>query len=269
MPDDFPDLPIVVPDDEVEAVPDTDDVPRTVLVTGALGNIGRKLCEAWAGRYELIRVDREDDPDDPDLIVADLADWDEEWAALFEEADVVVHLAANPDETAPWPDLVAPNLDATANVLMAAVQAGLDRVVLASSTHVAGGYRTAGVELAITTHLPALPANAYGASKLMAERLGRSLAASTGLTVVALRLGWVQSGANAPETLGDSEYASVWLSDKDLIELCTRAVEAELEEGAFVVVNGRSNVAGSRWSLDEATRGLGFVPKDHWGPGPT
>jgi nucleoside-diphosphate-sugar epimerase len=269
MPDPFSDLPILGPDDPIDHEEIDDDapgpdVPRTVLVTGARGNIGRKLCAAWAGRYEMIRIDRDDDPDDSDLIVADLAEWDDDWAALFEEADVVVHLAANRDESASWPDLIAPNLDATANVLMAAVQAGLDRVVLASSTHVAGGFRDTDQLTAITPDLAPLPASPYGASKLMAERLGRCLAASTGLAVVALRLGWVQPGANQPETLGDSPYAPVWLSDRDLIEICTRAVEADLEEGAFVVVHGRSDVAGSRWSLDEAAAILGYTPQDRW-----
>src|SRR5262245_41910208 len=45
--------------------------PRTVLITGACGNIGRKLRSAWADVYDLILIDRVDDRDDPDVITAD------------------------------------------------------------------------------------------------------------------------------------------------------------------------------------------------------
>ena len=45
----------------------------TVLITGASGNIGRKLRTAWADVYDLVLIDRTADPDDPEVIVADLA----------------------------------------------------------------------------------------------------------------------------------------------------------------------------------------------------
>ncbi len=94
------DLPILRPFNE-EDEEDIDEAPRTVLITGAAGNIGRKLREAWADRYEIIPMDSRFDPDDPELIVADLAEWDESWTAHFDEADAVVHLAGNPDDQPP------------------------------------------------------------------------------------------------------------------------------------------------------------------------
>ena len=35
-----------------------DDVPRTVLITGASGNLGRKLRAAWDQVYDLVLIDR-------------------------------------------------------------------------------------------------------------------------------------------------------------------------------------------------------------------
>jgi nucleoside-diphosphate-sugar epimerase len=247
------DLPIVQPDDEGAG----DEGIRTVLITGAGGNIGRKLRAAWADRYDLILLDRQANDDDPDIIFADLAEPDEEWMELFEEADIVVHLAANPNEFAPWEELVAPNMDALANVLLASARAGVERVVFASSNHAMGGYRERD-ETPISVDLPARPGNFYGATKLMGERLGRSLALSFELTFVALRIGWVQKGENLPETLPDDWARHLWLSNEDMVALFTRAVEAELEPGAFVVVNGLSSNPGSRWSRTEAQRSLGI-----------
>lgn len=252
------DLPIVAADDEAGAL---EELPRTVLITGAAGTIGRKLRGAWADRYDLIPVDRASDPADPDLVTFDLSVADDAWMDLFDEADAVVHLAANPSESASWGDLIGPNLDAMANVLAASARAGVERVVFASSNHAMGGYRDR-PETPITADLSPIPGNPYGATKLMGERLGRSLALATGLTFVALRIGWVQRGANRPETLPDAWSRGLWLSDGDLVRLFTRAVEAELEPGRAVVVNGMSANPGMRWSLAEAAEILGYRPED-------
>lgn len=250
----LPGLPILDPDDEP-----ADDV-RTVLITGAAGNLGRKLRAAWADRYEIIAIDAKPDPDDPDLIVADLAEWDADWVDLLDETDVVVHLAANPSEHAPWEELYRPNMDALANVLLAAATAGVERCIFASSNHAMGGYRPASGP--ITEDLPPIPGNPYGGTKLMGERLGRSVAAAFGITFIGLRIGWCQRGENRPETLPDDWSRSIWLSDRDFVQLLTRAVEAELDPGSFAVVNGTSRNAGTRWSPDAAERLLGYVPED-------
>ena len=106
-----------------------------------------------------------------------------------------------------------------------------------------GGYRELG-DMPITVDLPPLPDGPYGATKLMGERLGRSLARAFDLTFIALRLGWVQEGANRPDTLPDDWARPMWLSNADLVRLFDCAVEAELDDRAFVVVNGMSNNRG-------------------------
>lgn len=258
-PGDGSDLPILGDEDDG----DWTEAPRVVLITGASGNIGRKLREAWSNRYDLILIDRRPDPANPDVLVADLNVWDESWTALFDEADVVVHLAANADEHASWEDLVEPNLDALTNVLLAAAQAGIDRFVFAGSNHAMGGHRAPGCAGPITPTSAPRPGNAYGATKLVGERLGRGFAAAYGMTFIGLRIGWVQPGANRPETLDPATGdVSIWLSNRDLVSLFTAAIEAELAEGSWVVVNGLSRNEGTRWTLDEAARTLGYIPED-------
>lgn len=253
------DLPIV--DAEQDEGTEMGDGPRTVLITGASGNIGRKLRAAWAETYDLILLDRRPDPDEPNLVVADLATWDEEWTSLFLDADVVVHLAANPNEFSPWEDLVGPNMDALANVFLATALGGVERLIFATSNHAMGEYRDRD-EAPITIELTPRPDGPYGGLKLMGERLGRSLAASAELTFVGLRIGWIQAGENRPETMPHDWARLMWLSNRDAISLFTRAVEAELEQGEFVLVNGMSNNQGMRWSLTEAREKIGFEPHD-------
>ncbi len=126
-----------------------------------------------------------------------------------------------------------------------------------------GAYKGVDPHDPITTDLIPRPGNPYGATKLMGERLGRSFAEVFGLTVVALRIGWILPGANRTEDVPrDHPDRILWLSNRDAVQLFTRAIEAELEEGTFVVVNGMSRNPGSRWTLNEAADQLGFTPED-------
>jgi NAD+ dependent glucose-6-phosphate dehydrogenase len=247
--------------DEDENEGDLDEAPRTVLITGASGNIGRKLREAWSDVYDLVLIDRHAPPGDDEVIVADLATWDESWVAYFDDVDTVIHLAGNPDDAAPWDALVGPNLDALANVFHASAFGGVERVIFASSNHAMGGYRDLG-DMPITVALPPKPDGPYGATKLVGERLGKSLASAFDLTFIAIRIGWVQRGENRPETLPDAWSRGLWLSDDDLVDLFEAAVEADLGGRTFLVVNGMSNNRGMRWDLSEAAEYLGFEPAD-------
>ena len=202
-----------------------------------------------------------DSKGDPEIIEADFSVWDDSWADLFDDADSVVHLAANPSDATDWPDLVAPNLDALFHVFLAAATSGIDRLIFASSNHAMGGYRTR-QETPISVDLPPRPGNPYGAAKLMGERLGASLARIYGLSFIALRIGWTQRGENRPETLPDDWSRGLWLSNADFVRLLTFAVEADLEPGEVAIVNGMSSNSGTRWSLSEAAQKIGFEPLD-------
>jgi NAD+ dependent glucose-6-phosphate dehydrogenase len=255
-------LTIVEPDPEEEDEDEEyDEEPLVVLITGACGNIGRKLRAAWSDVYELVLLDVAASPHDPEVIKVDLGELDDEWITYFHGVDTVVHLAGNPDEFANWEELERPNLDAVANVLHAAALAGVERFIFASSNHVMGGYRELD-DMRITPELPPRPDGPYGATKLMGERLGRSTSQAFDMTFVGLRLGWVQPGENRPDTLPDDWARSMWLSNGDLVRLFEAAVEADLDDRDFVVVNGMSNNRGTRWDLDDAAELLGFDPED-------
>ena len=255
-------------EDEDEAVLDEDLLsqeidgePRTVLITGACGNIGRKLRAAWTDVYDLVLIDKDAGEDDPEIIEADLAILDDDWITHFHGVDTVVHLAANPDSEAAWEDLIGPNLDAMANVFHAAALAGVERIIFASSNHVMAEYREHG-DGPITSEMDPRPDGPYGVTKLVGERMGQSLARAFDMTFIALRLGWIQRGKNQRETLPDDWSRKLWLSNTDLIRLFDAAVETEIEDRSFVVVNGMSSNHGMRWDLSETAELLGFLPVD-------
>jgi len=231
---------------------------RTVLVTGAAGNLGTKLRRHLEERrgYDLRLLDRA--PADG-VIEADLAQHDEAWARHFEGVDAVVHLAAHPSPRIDFATAQALNVDLTFNVFDAAALHGVRRMIFASSNWVMAGYRFAGVRL--TTDLPPRPINPYGISKWIGERAGQSLV-RRGLSFVALRIGYCQKGENRPGPhMGQGLWGQqMWLSDHDFVNAVERAV---LAEGVtFAVLNLMSDNPGMPWDIDETRRVIGYDPKD-------
>lgn len=232
-------------------------------ITGASGNIGAKLRDHLRGQgADLLLLDR-DPRGDPEVVPADIAQYRSVWVSRLAGIDVLVHLAAIPHPAATWDQLEPHNIVATLNVLQAAMEQQVSRVVLASSVQAVVG--RLGRQTRIDEQGPGAPINFYGASKCVAERLGEHYARHFGLSVIALRIGWVQAGDNLPGPhMGLPEYQGLWLSNRDVcrgIECAIRAPEVR-----FGVFNLVSDNQGMPWDLAEAARVLGWTPQDRSWP---
>jgi nucleoside-diphosphate-sugar epimerase len=225
---------------------------KTVVVTGAAGNLGRKICDhlAQSGRCDLRLLDLEADPA-RGVVQADLSAPSETWAAHLIGADTIVHLAANANPDASWDELIAPNLDVVLLLYLAAAKAGVRRIILASSSWVVRSYRfQPGVLCASTPPNPG--ASRYGATKLFAERVGKAFFDAHGLSTVVLRIG---ACLPPPNTQARSRTTSewdqdCWLSDHDLC----RGIEAALavERPGFEIISLSSPNVRGRWALEGA-----------------
>lgn len=185
---------------------------RSVLITGAAGNLGAKLNKHLQGKYELRLLDL-DPRGDAAIRQTDLSVWSPEWVEQFRGVDVVVHLAADPTAQQTWPKLIAPNMDAVIHTFQAAGRNGVRRLIYASSNHVMGGYSDDPEPALLTTATPPRPgaryvvrgeqrdSTPYGSAKLFGERLGKCYAETHGLEVIAVRVGWVQPGENRPQNI--------------------------------------------------------------------
>jgi uronate dehydrogenase len=248
---------------------------KTVLITGAAGNLGAKLRHHLEGRYALRLLDIAPRGDST-IVQADLARWDSAWIDLFRGVDAVVHLAADPTAQQTWPHLIGPNLDAVVNVFLASSRAGVKRVVYASSNHVMGGYKDDPEPALLTTDLPPRPgtryvvngetrdSTPYGSGKLFGERLGKCVAEAHGLSVIAVRIGWVRPGENRPQDVPVERgpwFRLMWLSNRDYCQLMERCLLADLTT-PFAVVNGMSANTGMRWDIEHTRRLIGYQPQD-------
>jgi NAD+ dependent glucose-6-phosphate dehydrogenase len=235
---------------------------RRVVLTGAAGRIGRTVSAALAGRWDLVRTDLPAETDEADVVPLDVTDL-EACRAAFAGADAVVHLAANPSPDATFDALLAPNLVGVQAVARAAADAGVRRLVLASSLHAVSAWPRA-VQRRVDDQ--PRPANLYGATKAWAEAVGAMTAATTGTSVVALRIGYFHAEPPPPD--GDLQERTAWLSPRDAAELVRAAVEADLPTGVdgFVVANGTSANRHNVADLGHTRRTLGYAPVDDaWG----
>jgi dTDP-4-dehydrorhamnose reductase len=137
---------------------------KRILITGAGGQIGRVLRAGLAGHYALRLADIA--PQSPageheEVVTADITRPDA-LRAIMEGVDTVVHLAGIPDEDT-WQKIRDMNIDGCYNVFEAARQAGVKRVVFASSNHAVGFHRR---DRMIDDTVMFRPDSRYGVSKV-------------------------------------------------------------------------------------------------------
>ena len=163
---------------------------QKLFITGGSGYVGRNLIRHFTGLGRPVAALARSDaaaatvsalgaqPWRGDLFAGDLAEAMRGCSAL-------IHAAADTDHGRGTPAQLATNLTGTANVLEAAQQAGVSRVVHISSESVLLDGRPL-VNVTEDQPFPRRPAGSYSASKAAAERL--ALAASReGFAVVAVR----------------------------------------------------------------------------------
>jgi nucleoside-diphosphate-sugar epimerase len=197
---------------------------QRILITGAAGNLGRLMRPRLRRPGRVLRLLDVAAPapaeagEAVELVVGSVTD-SAAMADACAGVDAVIHLGGHSRETR-WADALAVNVDGTHTVLEAARQAGVSRVILASSNH-AVGFR----ELADAADAP-LPADStprpdtyYGVSKAAIEALGSLYHSRFGMDVIAIRIG---SCFETPLPLGPRGLVT-WLSPDDgarLFEAC-------------------------------------------------
>lgn len=157
-----------------------------VTVTGGAGRLGRSVVAGLrAAGHQVFSLDRQADHTDADSRQVDLLDPAAAETVLAAcAAEAVVHLAAIATPfSAPEPVILQTNTMLAHSVSSAAVAAGAERVIVASSPTVYGYGSPAGwvpESLPLDETSPTRPWNAYALSKLVAEGVAGMFAAHLG-----------------------------------------------------------------------------------------
>jgi len=185
----------------------------TYLVTGGAGFIGSNIVRELLDRAQTVRVldnlatgkleNLQDIQDRITFFEADIRDLNQIRPA-FEGVDYVLHQAAIPSVPRSVQDPVLSteaNVNGTLHVLIAARDAGVKRVVMASSSSIYG----ANPELPKHEGMRPLPISPYAASKLANEAYCAAFHSVYGLETVCLRYFNVFGPRQDPK----SQYAAV------------------------------------------------------------
>ena len=237
-----------------------------ILITGIHGLIGTVLRKAFQERYEVYGLDR-DGPFSDRVVQADIADYQDLAGAVrkFLPLDAIVHLAGDPSVQASWESVLQANIIGTRNILEAARELQIPRVVFASSNHVSGAYHGFEPEShtftepgapMISPDDPVRPDSEYGVSKVFGEAMARYYSDRWGLKAICLRIGAVMEDDDPTR---DPQNRRIWLSHRDLVQLVEKSLTTHVNFGIYF---GISNNQGAFWDISNARADLGFEPVD-------
>ncbi len=232
-----------------------------ILVTGSAGTVGRPVCQELLRQgHEVRGLDLRASPELVDAVVADVADAGAVRAAVA-GMDAVVHLAAQPVD-APFSDLVGPNVVGLYNVFDACQETSVKRLVLASSIMVVirrpDRSRPARVD-------EAWPGDHYALTKLWAEQMGAMYARRFGMSVLAVRIGWVVRNPDEARHMLKLGAFDLYLSRADAGRFFAAAVAATGTDFAIAYATSRGGEAV--FDMEPARKLLGYEPHDRWPEG--
>ena len=262
---------------------------RNVLVTGGAGFIGSTLVDALRQQTDCERIVVVDslttghqgnlsDTSEVEFCKCDIRDYDR-LSKLFKDIDVVFHQAAIPSvpRSIDEPDFCfGVNVDGTFNVIRAAVENKVRRIVFASSSAV---YGDSPALPKVEDMLPE-PRSPYGAHKLAGEYLLKTAQESYGIETVSLRYFNVfgprqdpsssysgvlsifaqRSLDQTPPTIhGDGEQSRDFIFVDDIVRL--NILAAETPDAAGRVFNGGCGEGVSlnrAWNAMQTAAGAGL-----------
>jgi UDP-glucose 4-epimerase len=241
-----------------------------IVITGGAGFIGSHIAAEVAKEYEVVIIDNLDDYYSLDLkrrnleillanpnvrfIEGDITDADLLRRVIDSDVEFVYHEAAQAGVRISVENPFKPNqvnVLGTLNVLKASLDAGVERVINASSSSVYGKVKY----LPFDEAHPTMPVSPYGVSKLAAEHYCRVFYEVYGLPTVSLRYFTVYGPrmrpdlaisiftgkmlANEPITVyGDGEQTRDFTYIDDIVRVNRRLLETSAADGYAMNVGG-------------------------------
>jgi len=224
---------------------------KTVLITGAAGDVGSHLRRELAGKYKLRLSDKRSlkPSKEEQFVRADISKFADAMK-ITKGVEAIVHLGGYSVE-GPWETIHQANIIGCYNVFEAARRNKVKRILFATSNHAVGFYRRTQV---IDHKVYIKPDGRYGVSKVFGEALGSLYADKYGMQVFLMRIGNVN-----PEPI-DKRRLSIWLSPRDLAQLVQIGIDHP--DVKFEIVYGVSGNKRSWYDNSNAAR-LGYRPLDN------
>jgi uronate dehydrogenase len=223
---------------------------KTVLITGATGDVGSHLRRELAGKYRLVLSDKRNLKKEKGekFIRADVSKM-ADALKITRGVDAIVHLGGYSVE-GPWEGILQANIIGCHNVFEAARRNGVKRIIFPTSNHAVGFYRR---DQTIDHRVYPKPDGRYGVSKVFGEALGSLYADKYGMEMFMIRIG------NVNPVPIDKRRLSIWFSPRDLAQLVCIGIDRPGIK--FEIVYGISGNKRAWYDNANAYR-LGYKPQD-------
>ena len=229
-----------------------------ILITNGTWRLSQDLAASLSGEHDVVLTDRTQVPTRQRFVQSDLG-HSEGTDALVKGTDVIVHSGWSQPDAA-----VSKQLDAamrcTYNVLWAAAEGGVPRLIYLSSLSVLDGYDE---ELAVTERWRPVPTTDPAALCYhLGEYVCREFAREKKIEVVCLRMGEIAWDAEQAEAASSSA-----LFPDDAIQAVEKALAAEFPldswgvRSSWNVYHIQSDVPGGRYLTAAARSVLGYEPR--------
>ena len=213
-----------------------------ILITGASGYVAKYVIESLQNDHELVLTSRRHPAEgqygtqtDARFIRGDITD-PEHCRRIVEGVDMIAHIGANAEAS---PDTFRTNTLSTYYLLEAAREAGVRRVVMASSNCALGHcYRESGHPFEaeyfpFDEQHPSVIEDNYGLSKLTNEKTLEAYTRAYGIETVAMRLNWCWGPAEYDwrtsqqfDPAKHTEGFWAWVDMRDVAQAFRLALEA-------------------------------------------
>jgi uronate dehydrogenase len=224
---------------------------KTILITGAAGDVGTHLRRELAGKYRIRASDLRDLKvkfKAQQFMRADISKF-ADALRITKGVDAIVHLGGYSVE-GPWEGILSANIIGCYNVFEAARRNGVRRILFPTSNHATGFYRR---DQTIDHRVYPRPDSRYGVSKVFGEALGSLYADKYGMQVFCMRIG------NVNALPIDKRRLSILFTPRDLAQLVTIGIEHP--DIRFEIVYGVSGNKRAWYDNSNAYR-LGYKPLD-------
>lgn len=224
---------------------------KTLLITGATGDVGTHMRRELAGKYKLVLSDKrplKSLAKGEKFIRADISKM-ADALKITRGVDAILHLGGYPVE-GPWEGILQANIIGCYNVFEAARRNGVKRILFPTSNHATGFYRR---DQTIDHRVYPKPDGRYGVSKVFGEALGSLYADKYGMEIFNMRIG------NVNENPIDKRRLAILFTPRDMAQLVQIGVEHPGIK--FEIVYGVSGNKRSWYDNSNAVR-LGYRPQD-------
>jgi len=229
-----------------------------ILITGPGGRVGTQIVPLLREHFGLRLYDAQQfqGESDDEVLVGDIRDF----AALrqaCEGARAMLHLAAISDEDDFHSRLLPMNLEGVYNAFEAARQAGVGKVLFASTGQTVAHYPKG---QQITTEMPPRPWTVYACTKLFGEALARWYSDHHGMSMIVIRICWFQAPTSELLRIPGHDIQQKWVSPRDLTQLIVKCIRSDVKFATFF---GVSNNTGRFWDISNAQQLIGYEPQDN------